>query len=485
MKFKIDKKYINWGLTAFAVVVLSICFLYLIYNGNTFFDKISNLLHICMPIIDGLVVAYLLAPIVNFVESKWLTPCYNRFHVKIDHKTKYRMRVFSICFALIFVLFIIYAFISIVLPQIYRSIQSIVIHFPAYINNLISYVNRLLQDNPEFEASITNIVDKYSSELSSWLNSKLLPSMNELLKSFSLSVISFLVALWNLIIGLVISIYVLANKEKFLGQSKKVIYSTMTRDHANNFLADMRFINKTFGGFIGGKLVDSLIIGIICFVCISIIGTPYPILISVIIGVTNIIPFFGPYLGAIPSAILILLIDPIQCLYFLIFILILQQFDGNFLGPKILGNSTGLSGFWVIFSITLFGGLFGVIGMLLGVPSFAVVYAFTRRKIQKKLISKGLPVATTPYINLESISDEEEFVVYKSEKRAGTDNISINESDALLEELLKRIPIQDIDKVTELEESTMDTRAYFLEKIKRFLSKCIAYLKQKNSDRRK
>ena len=477
MKFKIDKKYINWGLTAFAVVVLSICFIYLIYNGNTFFAKISNLLHICMPIIDGFVLAYLLEPIVNFVENRWLTPCYNHFHVKIDRKTKSRMRVFSISFALIFVLLIVYAFISIVLPQIYRSIQSIVIYFPTYIDNLISYANRLLQDNPKFEASIMELVDKYSAELTSWLNSKLLPSMNELIRSFSLSVISFLVAMWNLIIGLVISIYVLANKEKFIGQSKKAIYSFMSRERANNFLNDVRFVDKTFGGFISGKLVDSLIIGIICFICLSIIGTPYPILISVIVGVTNIIPFFGPYLGAIPSAILILLIDPIQCLYFLIFVLILQQFDGNFLGPKILGNSTGLSGFWVIFSITLFGGLFGVLGMLLGVPTFAVVYAFIRRKIQKKLVGKGLPVSTIPYINLESISTEEEFVIYKSEKHSDTNSISINKPD-IPEELLTRIPINELENYT-IPEFEEESHKSFLGVIKKFILKCLTFIKQK------
>ena len=359
----------------------------------------------------------------NFIELKILTPIYNKFKVKIDKRTKSRMRVFSISISMIFVLLIVYGFIMIVIPQIYQSIQSIVIHFPSYLDNLVKYANDVLKNNPTFEASITDIVEKYSKELTSWINSKLLPSMNEIIKTFSLSVISFFVALWNLIIGFIISVYVLASKEKFVGQAKKAVYSMMNRDHANQFLSDIRFTNRTFGGFISGKLIDSLIIGIICFVCLNFIGTPYPILISVIIGVTNIIPFFGPYLGAIPSAILILLIDPIQALYFLIFVLILQQFDGNFLGPKILGNSTGLSSFWVIFSITFFGGLFGVLGMLLGVPAFAVIYAFIRRKITTRLKTKGLPVATTPYINLEHISEEEELVMYTGLHHSSSDTI--------------------------------------------------------------
>lgn len=470
MKFKIDKKYINWGLTAFIVIVLSICFIYLIYNGNIFFAKIKNLLHICMPIIDGLVLAYLLSPIVNFVEKTVLTPVYTHFHVKIERKTKSRMRIFSICFAMIFVFLIVYSFISIVLPQIYRSIQSIVIHFPSYINNFINYANKLLQDNPDFERSITGLIDKYSAELTSWLNVKLLPSMNEIIKNFSLSVISFLVALWNLIIGLIISVYVLANKEKFLGQSKKLVYSFMNRDHANNFLDDMRFVNKTFGGFISGKLLDSLIIGILCFICLSIIGTPYPILISVIVGVTNIIPFFGPYLGAIPSAILILLIDPMQCLYFLIFILVLQQFDGNFLGPKILGNSTGLSGFWVIFSITLFGGLFGVLGMLLGVPTFAVVYAFIRRKVQKRLLLRGFPIATSPYINLQSISAEEELIVYADQHHSSVDTITTQDEATNTEVVLKKIPLASIN-LSDPMESKKEARPLLIVTLKNIIKK--------------
>ncbi len=428
MKFKFDKKYILWGITAFIVIILSICFIYLIYNGNVLITNMKKIFHICMPIIDGLILAYLLAPIVNFIELKIFIPFCNKLNINVNKKTKSRMRVFSIIISMTFVFLIIYAFIMIVMPQIYQSIQSIVIYFPTYLDNLGKYIDDILKNNPSFEASITDILEKYSKELTSWLNSKLLPSMNEIIKTFSLSIISFFVALWNLIIGFIISVYVLASKEKFVGQAKKTIYSMMSRERANQLLEDIRFTDRTFGGFISGKLLDSLIIGMICFICLNFIGTPYPILISVIIGVTNIIPFFGPYLGAIPSAILILLINPIQALYFLIFILILQQFDGNFLGPKILGNSTGLSSFWVIFSITIFGGLFGVLGMLLGVPAFAVIYAFVRRKIMSKLKAKGLPESTTHYINLKHISDKDELIML-SELNATDNTIKSNVKD--------------------------------------------------------
>lgn len=406
MKLKIDKKYLYWGLTAFFVCILCICFIYLIYNGNTLFSNIKKIIVICMPIVDGFIVAYLLAPIVNFLEQKCFIPLCNKLSVKQNKKIQARMRGVSIILSLIFVFFLIYGFIMVVMPQLYKSIESIVIHFPAYINNLVNYINKLLSDNPTIEATVTQYLENYSKDLENWLNQTLLPGMNEIIKTLSQSVISFFVALWNLIIGLIISVYVLFSKERFSGQCKKTIYSLFEREHANQLIKDIRFADKTFGGFISGKLLDSLIIGLLCFICLNIIGTPYPILISVIVGVTNVIPFFGPYFGAIPSAILILLVNPIQCVYFLVFIFILQQFDGNFLGPKILGNSTGLTSFWVIFSITLFGGLFGVLGMLLGVPTFAVIYAFARRKIVKKLKHRGLPVATDDYIDLDYINDE-------------------------------------------------------------------------------
>ncbi len=213
-------------------------------------------------------------------------------------------------------------------------------------------------------------------------------------------------ALWNLVIGLIISIYLLGNKERFLNQLKKMTYAFLTPQAANSLISDARLIDRTFGGFINGKILDSVIIGIICFFCVSIMKLPYPMLISVIIGVTNIIPFFGPFIGAVPCAFLILMVNPWQCLYFIIFVFILQQFDGNFLGPKILGNSTGLSGFWVIFSITLFSGLMGVAGMILGVPVFAVFYSLMRRKINNNLEQKGMPTDSAQYANIHQVDVE-------------------------------------------------------------------------------
>ena len=225
----------------------------------------------------------------------------------------------------------------------------------------------------------------------------------------SLSVINILKGLWDFIIGFVISIYVLASKEKFAGQAKKMAYAFFEQKSANRLIKSFRFTHNTFIGFIGGKIVDSFIIGCLCFIGTTLLQTPYAALVSVIVGVTNIIPFFGPYLGAIPSAILILVVDPmhpLNCVYFVLFILVLQQFDGNFLGPKILGNSTGLTGFWVIFAITVFGGLFGILGMIVGVPIFAVIYAAIKAVVNTFLRKKDLPVETVKYSYLKNIDEE-------------------------------------------------------------------------------
>ena len=221
--------------------------------------------------------------------------------------------------------------------------------------------------------------------------------------------IGFLGSFWDFIIGFIISIYLLATKEVFAGQAKKGLYAFFERESANTIIRNLRFTHNTFIGFLSGKILDSIIIGILCFIGTSILRLPYAALVSVIIGVTNIIPFFGPFLGAIPSTILIFIVDPmhpLNCVYFVLFVLFLQQVDGNIIGPKILGSSTGLTGFWVIFAITLFGGLFGVPGMIIGVPLFAVIYAGIRAVFNNKLIKKNLPIESKQYEKLAYIDDE-------------------------------------------------------------------------------
>ena len=415
MKFRIEKKYIYWGFTAFLVVAASICFYYLLFRGANISSGFHAFVKVTMPILDGFLLSYLLTPVLNAVERKLITPLWRKCRFKENGKNRKKIRGISILITVIIVITALYLFLATVIPQIVRSIQSIIFQFPIYVNNLTNWITRLLADNPDIEQAVMNLLDKYSGELNTYLNQSLLPQMNELIKNVSLSFLGFLMRLWNLIIGFIISIYILGSKEMFAGQAKKIAYALFETKTANVVISDVRFTHKTFSGFMVGKIIDSIIIGFICFAGTSIIGTPYSVLVSVIVGITNVIPFFGPYLGAIPSALLILMVDPVQCLYFIIFILFLQQFDGNILGPKILGDSTGLSGFWVIFAITLFGGLFGILGMIAGVPVFAVIYAGIRALINQMLAKKKMPTSTEEYMDVGSIENDE-FIRYDPEE---------------------------------------------------------------------
>ncbi len=408
MKMKLNNKYVRWGLTAFLVIAASICFYYLIFHISNFKANIAVIADILMPIVFGLVMAYLLTPVLNFIDHRLLIPLCNKIGIRETVKRNKMLRGCSILITSFLFFFLVYALVAMLLSQIVPSIQSIVANFDTYLNNIIIWLDELLASHSEIKNYVVKNIDRYSGELELWLNNTVLTKTSELIKTISISVLSTLGVLWNFVLGFIISIYVLANKERFAGQAKKIIYALFERDSANIVINNFRFTHKTFIGFVGGKILDSAIIGVLCFIGTSLLQLPYAVLVSVIIGVTNIIPFFGPFLGAIPTTILIFVVDPshpLNCLYFVLFILALQQFDGNILGPKILGNSTGITGFWVIFSITLFGGLFGVLGMVIGVPLFAVFYAIIKAFVNNALRKKNMPEDTAAYIKVGAVDD--------------------------------------------------------------------------------
>lgn len=419
MRFKFNNKYFRWGLTFFLVVAASICFYYLVFHSSSLKANISALNNILMPVVFGLVTAYLLTPALNYLESHLLVPLCNKCRIRESAKRASIIRGVGILVIGFLFFFLIYGLIAMLLSQIVPSIQNIVSNFDTYLNNFTLWLNELLANNADIKDYALKTVDKYSVELESWLNNTLVATSSELIRQVSLSVIGILKVLWNFIIGFIISIYVLSSKEKFAGQAKKIAYAAFEQNTANVVINNFRFTHKTFIGFISGKILDSIIIGILCFLGTTLMNTPYAVLVSVVIGVTNVIPFFGPFLGAIPTTILIFVVDPghpLNCVYFVIFILILQQFDGNILGPKILGNSTGLTGFWVLFAITLFGGMFGILGMIAGVPIFAVIYAAVRSVVNTALRKKNMPEETSVYMNVGSV-DEEGFHEYVSGRK--------------------------------------------------------------------
>ena len=419
MKFRIDRKYLKIGFIAFLVIAASICFYYLIFHGDRFSVQIKEIARIVSPVLYGIIIAYLLTPLVNTIENSFLIPLTIKLKKKsaVTDNNRKHIRVISILFTIILVFFFIYGFFSILIPNIVKSVRSISYQFPYYIQNLTKWSAKFLDDNPDIERVVFRLFDEYSEKITDFLNHSIIPQMEVIVRQVSLSMIGLLKALWNFIIGFIISIYVMYNKESFAGQGKKLVFALFNTNTANQLIKDVRFTSDTFIGFISGKILDFFIIGCICFAGTSVMEIPYALLVSVIVGVTNVIPFFGPYLGAIPSAFLILMVNPIKCVYFILFILVLQQVDGNLIGPKILGESTGLSGFWVIFSITIFGGIMGIPGMIIGVPFFAVLYAMIRRFANRLLEKRGLPTETTKYLDVDYIEDNNIFVTRTEKQR--------------------------------------------------------------------
>ncbi len=406
-----DSKYIKWGVTAFVALMFTAMSVYFIFHFNDFKGVWTKFFKVMAPIIDGLIIAYLINPIMRFFEVRCMEKAYIKKGLKVGKKEKRRFRVIALIVSLILVVLLIYAFFKSVLPQLVSSVETLANNFPTYYNNVVNYVNDLPNKYTILnDEDVIAYFDEYSSDLSKFVTGNVFPGVKDMIMSLSSGVISAVGAIMDLAIGIIIAVYILSNKEKYVGMVKKIIYSVMSRERANDLMVDMRFIDKTFGGFLIGKIIDSIIIGILCFIILSILKVPFAVLVSVIVGVTNIIPFFGPFLGAVPSAFIILLIDPAKCLVFLIVIVILQQLDGNIIGPAILGNSIGVSSFWIIVAITIFGGYFGVPGMLIGVPCFACAYAFIRRRVNNKLTAKGMSIATFDYAKTSYVAEDNSLV---------------------------------------------------------------------------
>lgn len=415
MKDKDNKSYIKWGLTIFFTAAAIILFYYFIFHISQVAALFKSFLQIISPILTGIVMAYLITPIINYLEKKIYGTIFK--NKTITPKVKKWVRIISIIVSVVILLFLIYEFFAMIIPELRTSIENITAQLGTYISNLETWINKILSNRSNFNSVINGLIDDLIVEFNDWIDGSLtdtlkglLPQVNDLLKTLTSGVVSVFKILWNSAIGLIISFYLMYSKEDFAGQAKKMVYAIAKKDTANCFIHNIRFINKTFLGFLVGKIIDSIIIGLLCFILTTIIGTPYPILISVVIGVTNVIPFFGPYIGAIPCAFLVLMVNPLECLYFVIMIFLLQQFDGNILGPKILGDSTGISGFWVIFSITLFGGLFGFLGMIIGVPLFAVIYSALKAWIRSNLDDKQMSKHTEDYIKVDYVDENNHFM---------------------------------------------------------------------------
>lgn len=392
----------------FIVIVIGIVFYFTMLRLDEISEGIRLVIHILKPIIYGLALAYLLNPIVKFVEQNLQLLLEKVFPGR--KKACALCRTVGIIAAIVVLIAIVTGLCNMLIPELYRSIRDMVLTVPGQLNDALDSMTKLMAVDSTMGQIITRGLREATEFLQNWMRTDLLTQINVVMSNLTEGVINVVSELFNVIIGVIVSVYVLFSKESFSMQTKKIVYAVFRPSHANMILHLTIKSNEIFGGFIIGKIIDSAIIGVLCFIVLSLLDMPYTLLVSVIVGVTNVIPFFGPYIGAIPSALLILLSDPKMGVYFIIFILILQQLDGNIIGPKILGNSTGLSAFWVVFSILLGGGLFGFVGMILGVPTFAVIYYIVRMLINHKLEMRSLPTETSCYDPLSYVDSDGTYV---------------------------------------------------------------------------
>lgn len=416
---KLDAKR-NHVITVSVATFLTFCccalFFFFLYRNQEFTAYGDQIFKILEPIVIGIVLAYLLNPVMVFVEG-WVAKLLKKY-VKNEKQVKSLSRMLGIAGAWIFFAVIIVVLVASILPTIMESIMSMIRSFPDAVNNLLAWLNEVVEDGSELEAFLNEAVVTGSAWFQTWLKETLLPQMEGYIASIMSGAVAGVKAVLNVFIGVVVSVYVLTSKDTFSGQAKKIVYAIFKPSKANVIIDTARKSHELFGGFITGKLLDSLIIGVLAYIVLMIMKMPYAMLVAVIIGVTNVIPFFGPFIGAIPSFFIILLQDPMKSLYFLIFVFVLQQIDGNIIGPKILGNTTGISAFWIVFSTTFFGGLWGFPGMVLGVPLTAVIHYIVRRILNYMLKKRGIPVETEDYIKLRKIDKYTNEPIYgKSEKK--------------------------------------------------------------------
>lgn len=383
MKKLIEEKYWRWGVTAFFVIAASIVWFFCLFKFRIILNFISRTIEVLYPFIFGFVMAYLLLPVFNRA-CRIAQPVFDRL-IQNEKKARSICRLTCSIVSVLLFLALVAGLLSAIVPQLYTSIISLTTNMQSYLEEIDQWITNLFAGNPFLEINVRSIYDEAIEMAGNWIQTDMLPWMLDMMSGSVLGVVNLFKAL---VVGVIIAIYMLNNKSVFVAQGKKLIYTLCDAETGNLVLDNLRFTHKVFGGFISGKLLDSLIIGIITFFGLTFLKMPYIVLISVVIGVTNIIPFFGPFIGAVPATLLILLIDPVKAIYFVIFILVLQQFDGNILGPKILGDSIGLSSFWVMFAILVFGGAFGFTGMLIGVPIMAIIFSAVSTLMKRRLKKK-------------------------------------------------------------------------------------------------
>lgn len=378
------KHYLRLGLTIFISLAATIIFFFVIYHFQEMRAFFAVIVSALRPAIVGAVLAYLLCPLAKRMERQLC---------KCGPAARFA-RALSVFITLILAFCVLGVFCALLLPQLVESVRGLVRDLPGLLDLQMARLNAYLEEDNDAAAAVLQMIESVETFLASWIKTNLLATIS----TVAGSILSVGSAMVNFVVSIVVTIYLLLGREHYLAQCRKLFLAVSRKEQVNRVVFEtLQQTNRIFSGFISGKLLDSLIVGIICFVCLTLMKIPYSLLISVIVGVTNIIPMFGPFIGAVPSAFLLLLVSPKQCIIFLIFIVVLQQVDGNIIGPRILGNSTGLSAIYVTIAMLLFGKLMGFIGMIVGVPLFATLYYIVKRLAEYSLKKQGKPVDTEQY----------------------------------------------------------------------------------------
>lgn len=397
--------YTRIGTAVFFTVAALLLFYDTLFGSRAGLALLDRFLSVSAPILFGLGFSYLLSPVVDFIQ-RWLFGKKDKPYFPLVPTGV--ARGVSLGIMWIIICGFLYLLLSVLLPELYASIMQLVSNVETYYKTVSGWIEALLVSSPDLENWVLAQMDDYYRTLISWFTDSALPQAQIIMTMLSGGIISAYSFLQNVFVGAIVSVYVLSTKETLCAHTRKMAYGIFSEKNIVWVLRGTQRVDYIFSGFIRGKILDSFIIGILTFVCSSLLGFPYTPLLSVIIGATNVIPFFGPFIGGVPCFFLVLLVSPIQALYFAVFIFVLQQFDGNLLGPLILGDKTGLPGFFVIMSILIGGGFFGFLGMFFGVPVCACVYSGIRFWLEVRLRKKNLPVKTSAYLTKEHPTDQAE-----------------------------------------------------------------------------
>ena len=396
--------YFKWGITAVAVIVIALVISLIFSKLGIIASALKTIVSTVSSVLYGVVMAFLMAPVYDRI-SAWVEEILSSFFPKWKKSGKWAKFIATLA-CLIILIFVIFALIMMIIPELVNSITNVIGYAPDGMSNLENWLKDILNKNPDLEKLVIGNYQDISERVSDIATTNVLPNVNTYIKNLSSGVINALGVVVNIIIGMMVMMYLLNMKTTLSSQAQKIVYSMAGVKIGNEIVTEARYIKNMFEKFIVGKIIDSIIIGIINYFFMVIIHMPYALLISVVVGVTNVIPFFGPFIGAIPSIVLLLLVSPFTALQFAVWILVLQQVDGNIIGPKILGQTTGLPSFWVLFSILLFGGLFGIVGMIIAVPTWAIIYRTISRVSEHFLRKKGLEPDSGSYVNLDYIDEE-------------------------------------------------------------------------------